>query len=395
MNNLSNKLSYVAVTFIMAAIIVSFALTGFEGFNNSAGQVADVGGLKVTSSELNRAVQFNIDQYSRMMQGKSLTKQQIKQFRIKESALQTLITQKHMLNLANSLELGAGKKHVKNEIKEYQMFQSGGKFDVTKYKQLLKANKISPIVFEGQMIDQVKSKKLSKLVTSLQDSKSFTAELLKLKNLKMEATVVSINKEAMTKNLSIKKSDIKAFIKDEKNKGTIASLYKTYEAEFKAKSPKKKAKSLVKAQNELVKKHLQKIDRKSLTAFNDKLAGDIKGFLEKGQTKKIKKLSKKYGFIFEEKYDLTVFNPSYKGSNFKEEEVFGMFKSSDKSKILSSSSAVALTYVKANNYASRAAKAEDLAKELKSSGQKNARLLQSELVSHQEQTTKVTTSVNL
>lgn len=392
-NKVSNKLSYFAVTFIMGAIIVSFVLTGFEGFNNNVGQVASVGGTPVTSAEYNRAYQFSLDQYARMMQGKSLTNQQIRQFNIRENTLNQLISQKHMVNFANDLDFDAGKKYIKDEIKEYKMFQSGGQFDINKYKQLLQANRLSPAKFEEEMADQIKTRKLSQLLSSIRDSKAYTKKATTLRNTKLKSTIVSIDKEAMTKNLTITNKKVGEFVKDEKNKNLLESLYKTYEAEFKAKNPKKKVKSLKSVQNELAKKHLQKTDREALTAFNTQLEKDISDMLTKNQIKKLERLGKKYGFSVDKNVELTLLNPVYKGQKFDGKEVQNIVKTNNINNILKTSTAIKLALLKPNKIETKAATEADTLKEIKFSGNKNARFLQREVLNHQQETTKVTTSL--
>ena len=55
MKNLSNKFSYIAISVIMGAIIISFVLTGFQGFGNNPNEVASVGGTTISASEYNQS----------------------------------------------------------------------------------------------------------------------------------------------------------------------------------------------------------------------------------------------------------------------------------------------------------------------------------------------------
>ena len=96
MNKISNKLSYFAVAFIMAAIIISFVLTGFQGFGTNPDQVAVVGDTPITVNEFNQAYNMQMNRYAQMFGGKSLTNQQIKMLRLKEQTLQGLISQNHI-----------------------------------------------------------------------------------------------------------------------------------------------------------------------------------------------------------------------------------------------------------------------------------------------------------
>ena len=390
-NKVTNKLSYFAVSLIMGVIILAFVLTGFEGFNSNSGEVADVGGTPVSSQEFNRALQMRLDYFSK--QGKTLTNKEIRDYGIRESILNGLIAQKHLINFSDALNFGAGKKYIKNEIKEYKMFQTNNQFDVNKYKQLLRANNYSPSKFEEEMTNNVKVNKLSKLLSAIQSSKDYIKKVAELKNLKMMATAVQIDKEAMSSNLEVSKKDINSFMNGEKNKNVLDSLYKTYQAEFISKNPKKKAKSFDKMKFELAKKHLQKSDRKGLNQFYEKLQADVKKLLEKNQTKKLERLSKRYGFTLEKKYELSYFNPSYKGNNFDLKELSSFITSNKNQKLLTSKSPMAVSFLYINDVKKKELKDEELSREIKFSGIQKSRTLQSQVISHQEKNTQVTTSL--
>lgn len=395
MNKLTNKLSAFAVSIIMGAIIISFVLTGFNGINNNAGQVAKVGDSSITIDEFNRALQINIDRYTQMFKGKSLSTQQIKQFRIKETTLQSLIAQKHMLNFANDLHFDAGKKYIKNEIKEYKMFQTAGQFNIERYKQLLSANNLTPGIFEEQIIDQIKSKKFEQIATSIQDSKAATLEITKIKNKKMKAMVISFDKEEMAKNIKVNIEEINNFLGDEKNKNLLESLYKTYQADFKTKFPKKEAQGLKSVQKELAIKHLQKVNRKALTEFNDMLINELKEALANDDTKRIQKLTSKYGLTFEKEYDISLFDLDYKGNKLSQEQIFPLFKDSNTKSVIDASSPITVTILKPILYSNKTIEGIEIDKEIELSAQKNARMLQEEVLKHQEATTTVKTSTNL
>ena len=273
------------------------------------------------------------------------------------------------------------------------MFQTNNQFDVNKYKQLLRANNYSPSKFEEEMTNNVKVNKLSKLLSAIQSSKDYIKKVAELKNLKMMATAVQIDKEAMSSNLEVSKKDINSFMNDEKNKNVLDSLYKTYQAEFISKNPKKKAKSFDKMKFELAKKHLQKSDRKGLNQFYEKLQADVKKLLEKNQTKKLERLSKRYGFTLEKKYELSYFNPSYKGNNFDLKELSSFITSNKNQKLLTSKSPMAVSFLYINDVKKKELKDEELSREIKFSGIQKSRTLQSQVISHQEKNTQVTTSL--
>ena len=393
MKSLSNKLSFFAIAIIMGAIIVSFLFTGFTGFGGSPGEAASVDGSVVTTREYDQALQQNIARYTDMLKAKTLTNQQIKMFRLRENTLNGLISQKHILNFATKLDFDAGKLDIKNAIKEYKVFQTGGKFDVIKYKSILTANKLSATKFEEDIINQVKTQKLGLLMGTAQDSKEYTKELFRLKNLQMNVTAVTFDKEEMTKNIKISSTERKSFTADKKNDVLLKGLYKSYEAE--AKNTKKKVKSFKKMASTLATKHLQKTKREELTKFNAKLMKDIKHALSSSNVKKLNSLKKKYGIDFDKKHEMSPFELTYMGTKLEETEALALLKSQDSNKVLTVDTATKVLLVKANKFTSKKVSDKDLGAEITASVQKNGQLLQGAILKFQEKSSKVTTNESL
>ena len=397
MKNFSNKVSSLGVSLIMGAIIIAFVLTGFQGFGTNAGQVANVDGTPITSKEFNQMLNMQIDRYTQMMGGKSLTSQQIKMFRLRESTLSNLINQKHLLNFASDLEFDAGKMHVKDEIKNYKFFETNGKFDISKYKNLLRANNISPATFEEDIVNQVKNNKLRELLESTQDSQTLVKQLLRIKNLKGKAYAVSFDKESMTKNLSIPSAEMKKFANDKKNESLLNALYKTFESQQKAKKVKK-VPTFAQKKMDLAKEHLQKTKRAELKKFNEELIASIETALASNSVTKLAGLKKKYGINFEEKYELSPFNNKFQSVTFNEDDVFELFKTKSTEKVLKEDSPTSVGFVKMVSFEKfdpANIKEKEIEEEVKLSNQRNMRLLETEIIKYKEKNSKVVTNLQL
>jgi peptidyl-prolyl cis-trans isomerase D len=143
MNKITGKVSNIIIAFFIGAIIISFALTGFSGFNNTANSVGNVDGNPITIAEYNNAFNMQLQRYTQIFK-KDLTAQQIRQFRVKENALNELINKKVMVNYAQELNLKTANEEIKESIKELPYFKTNDKFDVNKYKSLLTANNLTP-----------------------------------------------------------------------------------------------------------------------------------------------------------------------------------------------------------------------------------------------------------
>merc|ERR1711916_374084 len=148
-----------------------------------------------------------------------------------------------------------------------------------KYKNLLRANNLSPANFEETLVDDIKMKNLRSLVSAIIPSQNAVKSEIHLKSLATEAIVVSFQKEEMTKNLSVGNKELTAFIADTKNESLLQALYKSFKAEEEKKKTKKIA-SFEEKKNELARSHLQKSKREELTKFNTELQSKIQTALK-------------------------------------------------------------------------------------------------------------------
>ncbi|MAZ49897.1 MAG: hypothetical protein CME65_15150 [Halobacteriovoraceae bacterium] len=394
MKSLSDKISYFFLSFIMLAIIVSFAFTGFEGISGGSNSVATVDGTPITKSEYSRAYEQLLARYSQSLgKGKSLTRKQIKDFRIEEQALNQVVRQKYLLNYANSLELKASPSEVKDRIKEYPFFQTAGKFDVSKYKQLLAANRISPSTFEEETQNEIKMMKLDRMLAFAgMDSKAFVEERMKFQSQGAKSWVVTFAKEDMTKNISVPSSEVKAFIADEKNQKTIDSLYKTYSAEqqFQKKTPKK----MNQVKNEIVTKHLQRTKRKELTELVSKIKAELKEAMESGSKSKLSKLSSKYGVEFIDNNPINPLSINAKNADLEFDEVMPLFKNKDTNTVLEKENTTHVTFVKMVEFNRDEIKQEEIEKEWEQSRNYAAFATQQAIVKYSEENSKVVTKVS-
>jgi peptidyl-prolyl cis-trans isomerase D len=216
----------------MAAIVISFAFTGFTGFSSSTGAVAEVGSEKISISEYQRAYNAELQRFSQIFGGNSLTAAQIKQFRIKEGALNRLVQQKLVLVLANEMNINVSTEEVKADIKQAEYFLTGGKFDVNKYRSLLKANGLTPTAFEQMTIDTVKMKKMSDLFESTLVSKNSVIASETIKESTATVNAVEMDKSKLTKFLEIPKSKVTSFVNNKENESILTSLFNSMKNEF-------------------------------------------------------------------------------------------------------------------------------------------------------------------
>ncbi len=222
----------IIITFFLGAIIVSFALTGFTGFNSTTDSVGSVDGNPISINEYRNTLNGELQRFSQMFGGKDLTNQQIRQFRIKESVINRLVQQKLIQNLAQDMKLDAGLDEIKAEIKKSPYFLTDKKFDVRKYKAILAQNNYSPTKYEELVQNDIATRKITELFQTATTSKGYTKDLLRFKNTTAKVNAVEFEKEAMTKYINVSSTEINNFIADDKNKAILDSLFKSMSSEF-------------------------------------------------------------------------------------------------------------------------------------------------------------------
>jgi hypothetical protein len=352
-----SKFNSLAISILMGLVIVAFAFTGVTSLTNSGNKVAKVGDKYVEGAEFNRAYQSMVNNMTERNGGKSLTQKQLKLAGVQQRVLQQLVSQKLLLNFAESLNFDAGKLAVKNTIlTQYPTFKTNGMFDITKYKGLLKANGIQVKDFEADVVDQIKMNKLNALFASLQFSNSYAKDFVEYRNTEAKVMAVSFDKETMTKNVKVAKADIKTFLAGETSKAIIDSLYNDY----KAKTPKKEVKKLAKMKNQLATTHLQKTMREELKTFNAKLQSDLEAAFAKNKWKTVSKLSKKYGFTFSKDKMVNRLNPNLAGVTFDADKMANLFKTQDTNAIVTNASPLSISIVKATKFEKKKTEPKDM-----------------------------------
>lgn len=219
------------VGFFVFAIIGSFALTGIMGqegsgmFTSSADSVATVDGTPVSMREYQMAVNQQAQMYSQMMGGKELTQKQIEQFGVKKAALDRLIQNKLMLNMANNMAFDIGSKELKADIKDLPYFKTNDQFDVTKYKSLLAANGFNPSDFEEVIANDLKVKKINSLLTSIKASSKFAQDIAEFKAQTTTINAAQVEKRNLFKYITVTPKEISSFLADPANLNKVKALH--------------------------------------------------------------------------------------------------------------------------------------------------------------------------
>ncbi len=158
---------YLVVTIWISTI--AFIAAGMIGwgqysFSLGGGSVAKVGQVLITQEELEMEYKRLVDAYSESIPNfKELDAKQIQAMGLEKTALNLLINQAYLKNLALDLGMGVSDAEVVAEIQKSKMFQKDGRFDEVLYKQLLQQNHYRPSVFEENIKNALLLQKISAL----------------------------------------------------------------------------------------------------------------------------------------------------------------------------------------------------------------------------------------
>ncbi|AFI06400.1 peptidylprolyl isomerase [Helicobacter cetorum] len=202
---------------------VAFIAAGMIGwgqysFSFHSDSVAKVGRIEISQNELAQEYRRLKDAYAESIPNfKELTEEQIKAMHLENSALNMLINQALLRNLALDLGLGASKQEIAKEIKKASVFQKDGVFDETLYKNILKENHYRPKLFEESVEKSLILQKISalfpKTTTPLEQSGlSLWAKLqdkVEILILNPKDVKISLNEDEMKKYYEAHKKDFK------------------------------------------------------------------------------------------------------------------------------------------------------------------------------------------
>jgi len=134
---------------------IAFIGAGFVGwgqykYGDKASAVAKVGEVEISMNELQKTYSRLYQQYNQMLQG-NFDEEKAKQFGLQKQALNQLIQQALLLNLAKSYDLMVSDIELFNVIKSQNVFYKNGAFDKELYKQILSQNRMTPKEYETSL----------------------------------------------------------------------------------------------------------------------------------------------------------------------------------------------------------------------------------------------------
>lgn len=177
---------------------IAFVGAGFVGwgqysYGDKAGAVAKVGSVEITQGELQKSYSSLYARYNQMFQG-NFDEEKAKQFGLQKQALEQLVQQSLILNLAASYDLEVSNAELIASLKTQEYFFKDGVFDKETYKQVLSQNRLNTKEYENGLKKDLLIQKTFKLLP-VEASKTETNILNAISNIadKINYKVLSQN----------------------------------------------------------------------------------------------------------------------------------------------------------------------------------------------------------
>jgi len=149
--------------FVAAGPMFAIGSGSFSG--RSADSVAKVGNVEVSMHQLNTAYRQLFSRYNQMFQGK-FDESQAKAFGLEKQALEQLIDESLLVNLAQSFKLEVSDVETAQNLIETDAFFKDGKFDKETYLKVLKQAQLTKDLYESDIRRALLLQKLMGLLAS-------------------------------------------------------------------------------------------------------------------------------------------------------------------------------------------------------------------------------------
>ncbi len=199
---------------ILAIIIVPFAFFGMDAyFSGSPGgaEVAAVGGSKISVIEFDQALRDQQDRL-REMTGGQIDRAQFESEEFRRAVLESLINQRVLLLHALDSRMVVSEQHVQEVIVSLPAFQEDGRFSMDRYERLLRAQGMSPAMFERQLAQDLRTQQIAQAVGESAFVGSVTARRILLAQLE-ERTIRELDFPAVrfADEVRVTEDEVRAF----------------------------------------------------------------------------------------------------------------------------------------------------------------------------------------
>lgn len=151
---------------ILAIIIVPFAFFGMDAYFSGSpggGEIAAVGGSKITAVEFDQALREQQDRLREAMGGQ-FDRELFESEQFRRSVLDSLINQRVLAMHALDNRLVVTQPQLQEVIASLPAFQEEGRFSLERYERLLRAQGMSPSMFEARLAQDLRVQQIAQAI---------------------------------------------------------------------------------------------------------------------------------------------------------------------------------------------------------------------------------------
>lgn len=207
------------VIFILFMIGLGFALSTCDNIKPSdSTNVATVNGEEIGIEQFQRALQqFGLGE---------LTQKQLKQLNFGKTIIDQLVSAELLKQWGSELGFAPSKEEIAEEIKRLPYFLDDKKqFDITRYKSILAANKLTPQGFEDSISSEIIMRHASISAAWSPISTNEAKLNFMLKNTGTKVAIVKIKPVNLKPLIQVSNEEVKNFLNDSKNFTILNNLY--------------------------------------------------------------------------------------------------------------------------------------------------------------------------
>jgi len=198
---------------VIAIIIIVFVLYfGTDRGSQAASVIAIVDGRVISTAEFHTEYERTMDMI-RQRYGANISPEILKQMDLKQKTYDDLISRHVIISKAEDLKVRVSDEELREMITSVPAFQTNGIFDERKYREMLRANRISAEDFEElQRVNQMASRIEMIVREGIKVSEEEVFDLFVLQNQKINLQYVKISGQNVKKTISPTAGELEKYL---------------------------------------------------------------------------------------------------------------------------------------------------------------------------------------
>jgi peptidyl-prolyl cis-trans isomerase D len=202
------------IQIILFLIMLPFAFFGIDTYfrnSESTATVASIGDQKITQQEFANALRERQEALTKAMGGR-VDRSMLDSPEMRFAVIEGIVRQRLLLSHAFRQGLNVPDAELQEQISGFPAFQQDGKFSLSRYQALLKAQNLSPVSFETQMRRDAMVQQLTGSIAETGFVASAVGDrLIRLSEQTRDVSVVTLKAEAYASQVRVDDAAAKTF----------------------------------------------------------------------------------------------------------------------------------------------------------------------------------------